>query len=341
MYDTETESNLSKKVAVVILNWNGRQLLEKFLPSVMSNSAEADLYVADNASTDDSVDFIRNNYPSVKVIRNAGNFGYAKGYNDALKSVPSEILVLLNSDVEVTSNWLQPAIDIFGSDGNIAAIQPKVLDYKDKSKFEYAGAAGGFLDKFGYPFCRGRIFSEIETDNCQYDDQRDIFWASGACLFIRKSAFDAAQGFDADFFAHQEEIDLCWRLHNLGHQIVFCPKSVVYHVGGATLNDQSAQKTFLNFRNSLFMLLKNLPKNKLAAVIFGRMLLDGLAGVNFLFQLRPLHTWAIIRAHFAFYAKIRRFYRKRESHQLQDYAHTNSIVYDYYIRKRKRYTDLF
>src|SRR5690606_18362263 len=227
------------KVAVVILNWNGKELLEKFLPSVVANSKEATVYVADNASTDTSIAYVSKNFPEVKIIQNQENGGYAKGYNDALKKVPETLFVLLNSDVEVTKNWLQPIISEFERDDAIVAAQPKILDFKNRESFEYAGAAGGFLDKYGYPFCRGRIFDTLEKDVGQYNDTFPIFWASGACLFVRKDPFWKVGGFDEDYFAHQEEIDLCWRLQNLGGKIQYIGESKVFHVGGATLNSSN------------------------------------------------------------------------------------------------------
>ena len=242
------------KIAIVILNWNGQKLLEQFLPSVVSYSKEATIYVADNASTDNSVSFVKDNYPEVTIIQNEENGGYAKGYNDALQHVTADVFCLLNSDIEVTENWLKPIIKQFESDTNIAVIQPKILDYKDKSKFEYAGAGGGFIDKYGYPYCRGRIFDTIETDTNKYNDIIDIFWASGACFFIKSNVFHNLNGFDEDYFAHQEEIDLCWRIQNAGHQIKYVGTSTVYHVGGATLTTQNPKKTFLNFRNSSIQL---------------------------------------------------------------------------------------
>jgi GT2 family glycosyltransferase len=323
------------KFAVVILNWNGRTLLEKFLPSVMAYSEEAQVYVADNASTDDSVAFLEREYPQIRIIRNQDNYGYAKGYNEALKSVNEPYWVLLNSDVEVTKNWLKSPLELFETDTQIAAIQPKLLDYKNKSFFEYAGAAGGFIDKYGFPFCRGRIFSTLEKDNGQYDQIEDIFWASGACLFIRKSIFEQLGGFDEDFFAHQEEIDLCWRIQNENLKIKYTPDSMVYHVGGATLKEGSPQKTFLNFRNSLFSLLKNHPKKGLFRVLFIRLCLDGIAGVFFMLQGRPRHVWAIIKSHFAMYANLKKTLAKRKDNHKDDYFYTKSIVFDYFIRSQK------
>ncbi|MDB2463041.1 glycosyltransferase family 2 protein, partial [Algibacter sp.] len=245
------------KIAIVILNWNGKNLLEQFLPSVIQHSQGADIYIADNASTDDSVAFIKTNYPNLKLIKNQTNGGYAKGYNDALKNVHADVLCLLNSDIEVTPNWLTPIISTFKNEADTSIIQPKILDYNKKDYFEYAGAAGGFIDKYGYPYCRGRIFNTIEKDRGQYNDTTNIFWASGACLFIRNTVFKQLNGFDEHFFAHMEEIDLCWRAKNLGHTIKYVGQSEIYHVGGATLKTTNPKKTFLNFRNSLITLTKN------------------------------------------------------------------------------------
>lgn len=324
-----------KKIAVVILNWNGVKLLEQFLPSVISYSSDAKIYVADNASTDNSIQFVKDNYPTIKIIKNDGNYGFANGYNIALQEVEEEYYCLLNSDVEVTKNWLTPILSLFESESDVAIIQPKILDFKNKEYFEYAGAAGGFIDKYGYPFCRGRIFETIEKDNHQYDDEKDIFWASGACFFIRKDVYRKLNGFDGDFFAHQEEIDLCWRAFNLAYKAKYTSKSIVYHVGGATLNEGNPKKTFLNFRNSLLMLLKNLPKNKLLSIIFLRLVLDGIAGIKFIFQGKFKHCFAIIKAHFHFYHLVSKNLNKRNSFQKENYFHTKSIVYSYFVKGGK------
>lgn len=324
-----------KNIAVVILNWNGKGLLEQFLPSVTQYSQGATVYVADNASTDDSIAFVKENYPDIKIIVNSGNHGYAKGYNDALKEVPEEIYALINSDVEVTEGWLEPIAELFEADNETAIIQPKILDYKNKTHFEYAGAAGGFIDKYGFAFCRGRIFETIEEDNTQYDGTPEIFWASGACFFIRKSIYWELGGFDEDFFAHQEEIDLCWRAFNKNYKIRFCSGSVIYHVGGATLSSSNPKKTYLNFRNSLWMMIKNLPKAKLFPVIFIRLCFDGIAGIKFLTEGKFSHTFAILRAHFHFYSNFFHFLNKRESKQYTNYYKTKSIVYLYFITKGK------
>lgn len=329
------------KIAVVILNWNGVKLLEQFLPSVLQYSEEATIYVADNASTDTSVKFIRENYPSIKIVQNTGNYGFAKGYNEALQSVDAEIYALVNSDIEVTENWLKPIIDTFEKEKQTAIIQPKILDFKNKEYFEYAGAAGGFIDKYGFPFCRGRIFDTVEKDNGQYNDSCKLFWASGACFFIRKEVYHALGGFDEAFFAHQEEIDLCWRAANEGHIIKYNSESIVYHVGGATLQQGNPKKTYLNFRNSLLMLVKNLPKKELFFVIFFRMVLDGIAGIRFLTQGKFGHTFAILKAHFSFYCLSLKYLNKRKDFQIQQYYTVKSIVFLYYIKKLEVFKEIF
>lgn len=329
------------KIAVVILNWNGEKLLEQFLPSIVQYSKEATVYVADNASTDDSISYVKAFFPTVKIIKNESNLGFAEGYNEALKSVDAELLALVNSDIEVTENWLKSIIETFENEPKTAIIQPKILDYKNKEYFEYAGAAGGFTDKYGYMFCRGRIFETLEKDNGQYDDNCEIFWASGACFFIRSSVYKELKGFDGDFFAHQEEIDLCWRAFNKGHIIKYNSKSVVYHVGGATLQQGNPMKTFLNFRNSLLMLVKNLPKNELFPVILIRLILDGIAGIQFLLQGKFRHLFAILKAHFAFYSLFLNNYKKRDQFQSNKYFKTKSIVYLYFIKKIKVFSNIF
>jgi Predicted glycosyltransferases len=299
-------------VAVVILNWNGKQLLKQFLPSVVAFSKEANVYVADNASTDASVAFIAEMYPTITIIENNTNGGYAKGYNDALLGLPEELFVLLNSDVEVTEDWLAPILSAFKEDPKLVAAQPKILDYKNKDYFEYAGAAGGFIDALGYPYCRGRVFNAIEKDEGQYNDTIPIFWATGACLFVRKTAFWEAGSFDEDLFTHQEEIDLCWRLQAKGGVVKYIGTSTVYHVGGATLASANPKKTFYNFRNSLLVLLKNAKGSKVWGLLFLRLLLDSLAGLQFLFQGKIAHCFAVIKAHFSFYGLLPKFFKKRK-----------------------------
>ena len=324
------------KVAVVILNWNGKQLLEQFLPSVVKYSENAAIYVADNASTDDSIVYVSEHFKQVKIIKNSTNGGYAKGYNDALQHVDEPILCLLNSDIEVTPNWLTPVISEFDNNPKTAIIQPKILDFKNKTHFEYAGAAGGFIDKYAYAYCRGRVFDTIEKDSGQYNDVSPIFWASGACLFIRKSTFTALQGFDESYFAHFEEIDLCWRAFNAGYQTTYVGDSTVYHVGGATLNASNPKKTYLNFRNSLYTITKN-AYGFLFGILLVRLSLDGIAGLKFLFSLKLKHTLAIIKAHFSFYRHLPSLLRKRKQlPRKKNYYETTSIVWSYFVRQRYR-----
>ena len=321
------------KIAVVLLNWNGQKLLEQFLPALVQYSPEATLYLADNASTDDSVAFVKASFPTIQIIENSTNLGFAGGYNIALKSIDAEILALVNTDVEVTKNWLVPIIETFKTEPKTAIIQPKIRDFKNPEFFEYAGAAGGFIDQFGYPFCRGRIFDSLEKDVAQYEDDCEIFWASGACFFIRNTVYKELGGFDADFFAHQEEIDLCWRAKNRGYTIKYNSKSIVYHIGGATLNQGNPRKTFLNFRNSLFTLTKNLPQKKLFYVLFIRLILDGIAGLRFLWQGKWKHVFAILKAHFSFYFLFISMYKKRDVNQMENYYEMKSVVISYYLRK--------
>ncbi len=332
-----------EKIAIIVLNWNGKALLEKFLPSVILHSEDATVYVADNASTDDSLAFIKAQYPTVKIIQNKTNGGYAKGYNDALKHVDEDIYCLLNSDVEVTQHWLSPIHKLFQSEPETAIIQPKILDYKNESYFEYAGAAGGFIDKFGYPYCRGRIFDTIEKDNGQYNDTTRIFWASGACFFIRKRVFDSLGGFDASYFAHMEEIDLCWRAHNAGFLAKYVGSSTVYHVGGATLDSADPKKTYLNFRNSLFTLTKNLPKN-VFLIVFTRLILDGFAALKFLTEFKFRHIIAIVKSHYNFFSKLPELIKKRkilrknyQADSTSFYYNIKSIVWFYFIKNQRKY----
>ena len=319
------------KLAITILNWNGKKWLEKFLPSVILYSGDTEIYVIDNASTDDSIDYLHQNFPQVRIIYNTKNNGFAGGYNDGLKHIHADLYCLLNSDVEVTANWFDPVLNLFKSDPKIAAVQPKVLDYNRKNFFEFAGAAGGFIDNLGYPYCRGRIFESIEEDKGQYNDETEIFWASGCCLFIRSEDFWNQKGFDERFFAHQEEIDLCWRLKNDGKKIFYTGKSTIYHVGGGTLNKQSAQKTFLNMRNNLTMLVKNLPLSALFWVIFSRLILDGAAALYFAFQNGFSHLWAVLRAHFSFYSQLPGTIRLRGKNQIKNYHNSKWLIFKHFI----------
>ncbi len=331
------------KIAVVILNWNGRELLEKFLPSVVAYSMEdADIYVADNNSSDESISFLKEQYPQVKIIQNSVNGGYAKGYNDALKCIKADVYALVNSDIEVTKDWLKPIKMVFEQNSQTAIVQPKILDFKKNSKYEYAGAAGGFVDFMGYPFCRGRVFMDLEQDQGQYNDIADIFWASGACFFIKSDIYHQLEGFDEQYFAHQEEIDLCWRVQNEGYSIQYVGTSEVYHVGGATLQESNPRKTYLNFRNSLFTIAKNVPKRFVFIVVFFRLLLDAVAGIKFIIELRPVHTWAIIKAHLSFYWHLRKMLTKRRalSYKQTNYFYCFSIVWEHFIVRKKRFSQI-
>ena len=333
-----------EEIAIVILNFNGRKYLEKFLPSVIKYSPNTEIYVADNQSSDDSIDFLKTNFPNIKLIINNINGGFAKGYNDALKKIHAKYYLLLNSDIEVTENWLAPLYNSIASE-KTAACQPKILAYQDKRKFEHAGACGGFLDVNYYPFCRGRILEQTEIDNNQYNYKQEIFWASGACLLIKSDLFHQLNGFDEDFFAHMEEIDLCWRLKKLGYKIEVNPESVVYHVGGGTLNYMSPFKTFLNFRNSLFMILKN-HEGVYGIKILKRLVLDGLAGILFLIQGNPKHTYAVIQAHFGFYKLFFRMIQKRKEIKKQSKKlnsvglYKGNILWAKYFKKINAFSDL-
>lgn len=329
------------KIAVVILNWNGEALLERFLPSVLEYSKGTDIYVVDNASTDGSVEYVAQHYPNINIIQNSSNGGFAKGYNEGLKHVKADVYCLLNSDVEVTPDWLEPIKNTFSTQPEAAIIQPKILDLMRKDHFEYAGAAGGFLDKFGYPFCRGRIFQTIEKDEGQYDDIREVFWATGACMFIKSDVFWSLGGFDEDYFAHQEEIDLCWRAQNAGHKVFYVGHSHVYHLGGSTLSNMNPKKTFLNFRNSLYSITKNLPRRQAWPIVFIRLLLDAIAALRFIFQLKFDHCFAILRAHFSFYGNFIKMYRKREkANFILKYNVATSIVWSYFVHQIKNFNIL-
>lgn len=333
-------------VAVVILNYNGKDLLPQFLPSVIKHSQGAQIWLADNASTDGSLDLVKKEFPQVKCISLARNNGFAGGYNEALKEIKADYFVLLNSDVEVTANWIEPVINIMEEDKTVAACQPKILSYREKDMFEYAGACGGFMDKYGYPFCRGRIFNELEKDKGQYNNTCEIFWATGACMFVRSAVFNEMKGFDASYFAHMEEIDLCWRMKNTGHKIMVVPSSTVFHLGGGTLNKLSPRKTFLNFRNNLITLTKNRP-GPWFGVFLVRLFLDGIAGAKFLFELRPLHTLAVVRAHWAYYFSIGSTLAKRkEVKSRADYKpsytgiYNGNMVSEFYLGKTKTFSAL-
>lgn len=329
---------MDNSVAVAILNWNGYEHLKSFLPSVVSHSKEATIYVIDNASTDESVSLIKSEFPTVQLIINRENGGYAKGYNDGLQSVQEEFVILLNSDVEVTPNWISPVIQLMQSDAQIGIAQPKLLDYTYRTKFEYAGAAGGFIDYLGYPFCQGRLFQDLEEDNGQYNQNRELFWASGACLFIRNSLFKKMGGFDESYFAHMEEIDLCWRSKNVGYKVYYCAKSVVYHLGGGTLSAGNPRKTFLNFRNSLITLKKNDRSGFTYLKLFARLLLDGLAFIKLLIENGWNHAISIPKAHFSFYSSniVKSEYQNANLTNI----YKGSIVIDYFLKGKKKFLQL-
>jgi GT2 family glycosyltransferase len=336
------------EIAIVILNWNGKNLFNTFLPSVIRNSdyPEVTVYMADNGSTDDSVNFLKINYPSVKIIELKKNYGFAEGYNQALRQIEAGYFVLLNSDVKVTSNWLQPCIDLLKKNKSLAVVQPKILSYEKPYEFEYAGAGGGFIDKFGYPFCRGRILNCTEHDNGQYDSISYIFWASGACMFIKSEVFRQAGGFDGQFWAHMEEIDLCWRLKNNGYEIAFQPESVVYHLGGGTLPYSSPQKIYLNFRNNLFMLFKNLPANKFKRIFFSRFILDMVAAAKFFSGFYFSGFWAVIKAHISFFRNLPRLREKRSAltgnttQKEHKEIYSKSIMWKFFIQKKRKFSEL-
>lgn len=336
------------KVSIVILNWNGRDFLEKFLPSVMQNSQEdwSDIWIADNGSTDDSILFVEQNYPSIKLLKFDKNYGFTEGYNKALSVIKATYYVLLNSDVELTKGWLTPIIDYMDSNTNVGAAMPKILSYNDKHKFEYAGAAGGYIDKYGYPFCRGRILSETETDEGQYNDIVNVFWATGACMFVRADVFHDIGRLDSDFFAHMEEIDLCWRMKNRGYDIVCIPNSTVYHVGGGTLPNNNPHKLYLNYRNSLFLLYKNLSNGEFRRKLFIRMILDGASAIMYVLQGKFSFFNVVLKAHINFYLNINKFKKKRIENNSKRTVNNHkeilnkSIVYHFFIKGIKKYSNL-
>lgn len=351
-----------KQVAIVILNYNGKKYLEKFLPSVYNTTYENYvLYVADNASTDDSVQFLEQNafVPFSKktkpqhgeriYIKLDKNYGFAQGYNEALKDIEADYYMLLNSDVEVSPDWLQPLVNALDKNNNIASVQPKILMESEKTLFEHAGGSGGWIDKYAYPFCRGRVFDHLETDNGQYNDEAEIFWSSGAAMLIRSELYHLMNGFDGDFFAHMEEIDLCWRLKRLGYQIFCIPSSTVWHVGGGTLPKSNPHKTYLNFRNNLCMIAKNMDAMAAIWVIFVKLCLDGVAGVRFLFKGEFGNLFAIVKAHFAFYARLPKMIGKRALPERIDKEKrpfnrtgvlNKSLVFQAFINKKHTYKNL-
>lgn len=335
-------------VAVVIVHWNRRQLLEQFLPSVLASTySNLKIFVADNASTDDSVAYIKSYFPQVSVIQLNKNYGYAGGYNEALKEVKADYYVLLNNDIEVPAGWIEPVIDLMEQQPNVGACQPKMIDYRNRNLFEYAGACGGFIDTLGYVFCRGRIFESLETDHNQYNEAKQIFWATGACLFVRAELFHKAGGFDEHFFAHMEEVDLCWRIQLNGYKLMAVPSSQVYHVGGGTLNKMSPQKTYLNFRNNLIMLTKNLPVSVLWWLVPFRSFLDLLSSLFFLLNGFPKYSWAVHCAHADYFFQLGKWWKLRQALQIKRKplsqltgVYKGSIVKQHFVKKIRFFSEL-
>lgn len=330
------------KIAVVILNWNGKSFLERFLPVLLERTPSAEIIIADNASADDSVSFLRNNYSGIRVIQNDRNYGFAGGYNVALSQIDADYFILLNSDIEVDYNWLEPLIATMESDSDIAACQPKIIDFYDRNRFEYAGASGGFIDKLGFPFCRGRIFNSLEEDHGQYNDQTDVFWASGACLMVRADIYRSVGGLDKDFFAHMEEIDFCWRLHNHGKKVRVVPESRVFHIGGGSLPKKSSHKTYLNFRNNYILLYKNLKRDKIFKILTIRLFMDWFAACKFLSEGNAGDFFAVFRAQRHTYFSFRKHSHKRlQNHAFSEkFIYKSSIVFQHYFGKIKKYSDL-
>lgn len=331
------------KVAVVILNWNGKSFLEKFLPSVIAcNPDYAHIFIADNGSTDTSEQFIRQHYPQISWLPLGKNNGYTGGYNLALKQIEASYYILLNSDIEVTPGWIDPVIALMDADERVAACQPRILSWHQRDHFEYAGAAGGFIDLYGYPFCRGRMFDTLEQDLGQYNDPIEIFWATGACMFVRADDFHRTGAFDQDFFAHMEEIDLCWRLKRRGKKIMICPDSIIYHVGGGTLPKNNPRKTFLNFRNNLLLLAKNLPAPLFYPLLAKRMLLDQVAAFKFLSNGSLKDFKAVYKALIsaATLYRIKRRQGREIPYTPVEQVYGNSIVVEYFIRNKKKFSQL-
>lgn len=339
--------NQQVKLAVVILNWNGVKFLQQFLPSVVGSSQMpgVQVYVADNGSTDTSLQLLDSQFPQVRQIRLDRNYGFAGGYNKALQHIEAEYFILLNSDVEVHDGWLQPLIDFMDAHPDAAACAPKLLDYNQKERFEYAGAAGGFIDRYGYPFCRGRILNAIETDQGQYDQPTEVFWASGACMMLRAKHFNQVGGLDDRFFAHMEEIDLCWRFHNNGYQVWAVPQASIYHVGGGTLPNNNPNKLFLNYRNSLFMLCKNLETKQLASTLAVRLLLDCVSAASYFLTFKFNFGAAVFRAHFAFFANLRKMRassKKIETKKIKKIPtiYKKLILIDFFVLKHRKFNQL-
>jgi GT2 family glycosyltransferase len=341
------KTSILNRIAVTILNWNGVKFLKEFIPSLLKNtdSGIADIWVIDNGSTDESVSFLQDNFPEVKLVLLDKNYGFAEGYNRGFREINAKYYLLLNSDVEVPQNWLNPLFELMENNPGIAVCGPKLLDYRRRDYFEYAGAAGGYVDKYGYPFCRGRIFENIEKDNGQYDTLVECMWVSGAALMIRSEVYNKIGGFDNTFFAHQEEIDLCWRIQNLGYKVVCEPKSHVFHVGGGTLEKGNPRKTYYNFRNSLFLIKKNFPQPQRMTALLARFFLDGVAALRMLFQGLPKDAAAVAKAYFHFWGKMGEMKRKRKlvkplkAKYLKGF-YNKSIVFRNYISKKNNFSGL-
>lgn len=337
-----------KLVSIVILNWNGKKHLEQFLPALMEHTThpESEIVVADNGSEDDSLAFVKKEYPALRIIELEHNHGFSGGYNRAFEQLDARYMLLLNSDIEVTEGWLEPMLELMERDSRVGACTPKILDYHRKTHFEYAGAAGGYIDRLGYPFCRGRIFDHLEEDLGQYNDAPDLFWGSGACLMVRSDLYRESGGLDEQFFAHMEEIDLCWRFQLMGYRIRFVPESTIYHVGGATLQRGNPLKTFLNFRNNLLLLYKNLPPKDRGRTLFYRMSLDTLSSFRFLLQGAFRDFRAVLRAHLAFH-RMKASYRKDIPLNKSNHKYVNvkgmypgSIVADFFLKNKREFKDL-
>ncbi len=334
--------------AVVILNWNGASFLQQFLPVLLEHTAieGVEIVVADNGSTDNSMEILIKNFPTVKTILLDKNYGFAGGYNKALEQIEADYFVLLNSDVEVTAQWLEPLIGFMEENKEVAACQPKILSFFQRTHFEHAGAAGGYIDRFGFPFCRGRIFGETEEDKGQYDDVAELFWASGACMMVRSNLFRKVGGLDEAFFAHMEEIDLCWRFNSRGYKVMCIPQSKVYHMGGGTLNTESPHKTYLNFRNNLLMLYKNLPNSLLKPVMTSRLMFDYLAAFQLFISGKPKNALSVMKARTDFNKMLPDFEEKRKENLLyttkvdQSNVYQESIVYEYYFKGKKTFNSL-
>ncbi|MEN8249204.1 MAG: glycosyltransferase family 2 protein [Bacteroidota bacterium] len=332
------------RVAILILNYNGVDHLRRFLPSIILYSDKYDIIVGDNGSTDNSIKVLQDEFKEVEIIKLKNNFGYAEGYNQLIGQIDHEYIALVNSDIEATPGWAKALINTLDSDPDVAAVQPKILSYTDRNKFEYAGAAGGFIDKYGYPYCRGRIFNTLEEDLGQYDDPLEVFWASGACFMIRREAFINAGEFDGDFFAHMEEIDLCWRFQKLGYKVLFNPKSTVYHLGGGTLDYQNPRKTYLNYRNNWSMLVKNLTEKKRKLIT--RWFMDILSIFLYLLKFQFGNVMAVIKAHYYILANRKHLHNKKKSFKerhenLKDVQLNNaSIVWEYFVKRKKKFSEL-